>query len=212
MFDAVGAFSATCDVTVQFKDVTNPKKYYYDSVYWVLDRGVTTGMKDSSGNLTGEFKPDNNCTRGDVVTFLWRLFGSPEPKTAAEFSDVKSNKYYYKAVAWAAENNITTGTKDENGNPTGKFEPGKTCTRAEVVTFLYRAAGSPEVTGKNPFKDCKKGKFYYDAVTWAASEEITTGLKDSSGNLTGYFGINNTCTRGQIATFLARYGESIGMN
>lgn len=138
---------------------------------------------------------DGICTRAQAVTFLWRAAGSPAPKSMNSFADVPADAYYAKAVAWAVENGITSGTGG------GKFSPDATCTRAQIVTFLYRAAGSPAVSGGSVFSDVKAGAYYADAVTWAANKGITGGI----GN--GLFGSDNNCTRAQIVTFLYRYME-----
>ena len=200
--------------TIQVSDMTsiltgdNPftdnknGKFYYQPVLWAYyhDPQITTGTD------TTHFSPNKNCTRCQVVTFLWRANGCPEPKTTENpFTDIKAKAYYYKAVLWAVENGITTGLKDDAGNPTGKFDPDGTCTRGQVVTFLYRASGSPAVsTGTNPFKDVKSDKFYYKAVLWAVENNITTGTKDANGNPTGKFEPGGDCTRGQVVTFLFR--------
>ena len=131
------------------------------------------------------------------------------PTAATTFKDVKKNMYYYKAVTWAASKGITTGYMASNGKPSGKFGPNDYCTRAQIVTFLYRYAGSPAVTptAATTFKDVKKGIYYYNAVTWAAQSGITTGYSDNTGAPSGVFGSDDTCTRGQAVTFLYRYIE-----
>jgi hypothetical protein len=123
------------------------------------------------------------------------------------FRDVKNpDQYYYKPVYWAVERGITNGYTDNKGNLTGYFGPKDTCDRAQIVTFLYRAAGEPEVdtSAAASFKDVKQNDYFFKAVAWAASEGITTGYTDSSGNSTGMFGSNDPCTRGQVVTFLFR--------
>ena len=162
--------------------------YYYDAVLWAVEQGVTTG----TGN--GKFSPLMNCTRSQVVTFLWRAAGSPEPSaTEMSFSDVPADAYYYDAVLWAVEKNITTGT----GN--GKFSPLMDCSRAQIVTFLWRSQGSPAVSGvENPFTDVPAGQYYTDAVLWAVKEGITTGTAADK------FSPDMICTRSQIVTFLYR--------
>ena len=165
-----------------------------------MDKGITTGYKDASGNLSGFFGPNDKCTREQIVTFLWRMMGSPAPKTRANFLDVKSG-YYVDAVSWALENGITTGISSD------KFGVGDDCSRAMCVTFLYRAAGTPEVTSGSIFTDVPDGKWFSKAVTWAAEKEITTGYKDSAGNPTGIFGLNDPCKRGEIVTFLYRFAH-----
>ena len=172
---------------VNFKDV-KPGAYYADAVAWAVAKGVTTGTSATT------FSPDEGCTRGQVVTFLWRAAGSPEPVGAKNpFRDVKSDAYYYKAVLWAVENGITSGTSATT------FSPEDVCTRGQIVTFLWRANGkpSPSKTG-NPFKDVKSGDYFYDAVLWAVEKGITLGTDAT------HFSPSDTCTRGQVVTFLYR--------
>lgn len=163
--------------------------YYENAVIWAADKGITGGTSATT------FSPNGICTRAQAVTFLWRAAGSPAPKSMNSFADVPTDAYYAKAVAWAVENGITSGTGG------GKFSPNATCTRAQIVTFLYRAAGSPAVSGGSVFSDVKAGAYYADAVTWAANKGITSGI----GN--GLFGSDNNCTRAQIVTFLYQYVE-----
>ena len=163
--------------------------YYENAVIWAADKGITGGTSATT------FSPNGICTRAQAVTFLWRAAGSPATKSMNSFADVPADAYYAKAVAWAVENGITSGTGG------GKFSPDATCTRAQIVTFLYRAAGSPAVSGGSVFSDVKAGAYYADAVTWAANKGITGGI----GN--GLFGSDNNCTRAQIVTFLYRYVE-----
>ena len=160
--------------------------YYEDAVIWAVDKGITTG----TGN--GRFSPDAPCTRAQIVTFLWRAAGSPAPKSMSSFSDVPAEAFYAKAVAWAVEKGITSGTGD------GKFSPDATCTRAQAVTFLYRANGSPAVSGNSAFTDVAADAYYAAAVKWAEKNGITGGIGG------GLFGSNNNCTRAQIVTFLYR--------
>ena len=169
-----------------FKDVP-ANAYYYEAVKWAQEKGITGGI----GN--GLFGPNDPCTRAQIVTFLWRAAGSPAPKnTGTAFGDVKLGSFYEQAVAWAVENGITGGTGE------GMFSPDATCTRAQSVTFLYRASGSPAVSDKAEFSDVSTTAFYADAVAWAAKKGITTGIGG------GLFGSDNNCTRGQIVTFLWR--------
>ena len=169
-----------------FKDVP-ANAYYYEAVKWAQEKGITGGI----GN--GLFGPNDPCTRAQIVTFLWRAAGSPAPKnTGIAFGDVKTGSFYEQAVAWAVENGITSGTGE------GMFSPDATCTRAQSVTFLYRASGSPAVSDKAEFSDVSITAFYADAVAWAAKKGITTGIGG------GLFGSDNDCTRGQIVTFLWR--------
>ena len=160
--------------------------YYYDAVDWAVENGITNGV---SSNM---FAPDDPCTRAQIVTFLWRAAGSPAPKSMSSFTDVPADAFYAKAVAWAVENGITSGTGE------GKFSPNAICTRAQSVTFLYRASGSPAVSDKAEFSDVSTTAFYADAVAWAAKKGITTGIGG------GLFGSDNDCTRSQIVTFLWR--------
>ena len=160
--------------------------YYEDAVDWAVENGITNGV---SSNM---FAPDDPCTRAQIVTFLWRAAGSPAPKSMSSFTDVPADAFYAKAVAWAVENSITSGTGE------GKFSPNAICTRAQSVTFLYRASGSPAVSGSAEFSDVSTTAFYADAVAWAAKKGITTGIGG------GLFGSDNDCTRSQIVTFLWR--------
>ena len=167
-----------------FYDVPN-NAYFYEAVKWAVKNGITTGV----GNDL--FAPEQPCTRAQIVTFLWRAAGSPEPKAASSFADVAAGSYYAKAVAWAVENGITTGTGD------GKFSPDATCTRAQAVTFLARAL-SAKASGKAEFSDVPADSYFADAVAWAAANGVTEGIGG------GLFGSDNDCTRGQIVTFLYR--------
>ena len=160
--------------------------YYEDAVVWAVEKGITTGTSATT------FNPNGICTRAQIVTFLWRAAGSPGPKTMSGFSDVPADSYYAKAVAWAVENGITGGTGD------GKFSPDAACTRAQAVTFLWRANGSPAVSGNAAFSDVAANAYYAAAVTWAEKNGITGGIGG------GLFGSDNTCTRAQIVTFLYR--------
>ena len=172
-----------------FADVAN-SAYYVDAVEWMLKREVTQGTTDTT------FSPNLNCTRAQIVTFLWRAAGSPEPKGTVSFADVSAGSYYAKAVAWAVENGITGGT----GN--GLFSPDAACTRAQSAAFLYRAAGSPAVSGSAGFSDVAANAYYAQAVAWAKEHGITDGIGG------GLFGSANDCTRAQIAAFLWRlYAE-----
>ena len=160
--------------------------YCYEAVKWAASEGITGGI---GNNL---FAPGLPCTRSQIVTFLWRAAGSPAPKSMSSFADVPADAYYAKAVAWAVENGITGGTGD------GKFSPDATCTRAQAVTFLYRASGSPAVSGSAAFSDVAADAYYASAVKWAEKNGITGGIGG------GLFGSGNNCTRGQIVTFLHR--------
>ena len=167
-----------------FSDVSTTA-YYYEAVKWAREKGITGGI----GNDL--FGPNQPCTRAQIVTFLWRAAGSPEPKNMSSFTDVPADSYYAKAVAWAAENGITGGTGD------GQFSPDATCTRAQSVTFLFRAIGKL-VDSKAEFNDVLTDSYYANAVAWAVENGVTNGI----GN--GLFGPDNSCTRAQIVTFLYR--------
>ena len=174
----------------RFDDVKEPSAFYYEPVYWAYGHNpqITTG---TSATL---FSPDKTCTRAQVVTFLWRANGQPEPTlTFNPFVDVKPDAYYYKAVLWAVEKGIT------NGVSATAFGPDRGCTRGQVVTFQWRANGQPEPkAGTNPFTDVKSDAYYYKAVLWAVENGITKGTSATK------FSPDNTCTRGQIVTFLYR--------
>lgn len=180
-------FSVPIKPVNPFVDVKEGK-YYYDAVLWAFyhDPQITGGTDAT------HFSPNKTCTREQIVTFLWKAMGAPEPFiTVNPFSDVKNDKYYYKAVLWAVQNGITGGVEN------GKFGVGKSCTREQAMTFLWKACDSPEPkTTTSPFSDVKAGKYYYKAILWAVENDITGGI----GN--GKFGVGKTCTRGQIVTFL----------
>ena len=168
-----------------FYDVPNGA-YFYEAVKWAVENGITTGV----GNDL--FAPEQPCTRAQIVTFLWRAAGSPEPKgTAAGMTDVVSGSYYEKAVAWAIENGITTGTT------TSTFSPDATCTRGQSVTFLYRALKG-SASGSTNFTDVASDAFYADAVNWAVANNVTNGTSATT------FSPNADCTRAEIVTFLYR--------
>ena len=165
--------------------------YYEDAVIWAVDKGITTGTSATT------FNPNGICTRAQAVTFLWRAAGSPAAKSAVmPFTDVKAGSYYYDAVLWAVENGITKGTSDTT------FSPDATCSRAQIVTFLWRANGSPAVSGNSAFTDVAADAYYAAAVTWAEKNDITGGIGG------GLFGSNNNCTRAQIVTFIYRNYQS----
>ena len=171
-----------------FTDV-KPGAFYYDAVLWAVNRNPQI----TNGTSATAFSPEETCTRGQVVTFLWRAMGCPEPtSTVNDFADVKPGNYFYKAVLWAAENGITNGVNATHFNPNGN------CTRAHVVTFLWRAHEKPAAAGSNPFRDVAAGQYYTDAVLWAVSKGITNGVDAKR------FGPDQPCTRAQIVTFLYR--------
>ena len=161
--------------------------YYEDAVDWAVENGITQGTDDT------HFSPDGICTRAQAVTFLWRTAGSPASKTSAmPFTDVPVGSYYYDAVLWAVENGITKGTSDTT------FSPNMTCTRAQIVAFLWRSEKSPAAGTANPFADVKSTAYYADAVLWAVKENITKGTTNTT------FSPDADCTRAQIVTFLWR--------
>jgi uncharacterized repeat protein (TIGR02543 family) len=161
--------------------------YYEDAVDWAVENGITKGTDDT------HFSPDGICTRAQAVTFLWRAAGSPKPETRTmPFTDVPVGSYYYDAVLWAVENGITKGTSDTT------FSPNMTCTRAQIVAFLWRSEKSPAAGTANPFADVKADAYYADAVLWAVKENITKGTTSTT------FSPNADCTRAQIVTFLWR--------
>ncbi len=174
--------------TSPFADVSTDA-YYYEAVKWAAEQGITGGVGGGVGG--GLFAPDQSCTRAQIVTFLWRAAGSPEPKSMRSFSDVPEDSYYAKAVAWAVENGITVGTSATT------FSPDATCTRAQGVTFLFRAAKA-SADGAPAFRDVTADAYYAAAVKWATDNSVTNGIGG------GLFGSDNDCTRAQIVTFLWR--------
>ncbi|MBE7007403.1 MAG: hypothetical protein E7424_09735 [Ruminococcaceae bacterium] len=191
--DAVNAAVAALepkDDGFLFEDVKDPGKFYFDPVYWAFyaEPQITKGTDDT------HFGPDNACTRGHVVTFLWRAAGEPAPKsTQTPFTDLKPGAFYEKAVAWAVEEGITKGLSDTT------FGPDATCTRGQIVTFLWRFKGEPAPKStQTPFTDVNPNGFYMKAVAWAVENDVTKGLSDTA------FGPDATCTRGQVVTFLHR--------
>ena len=194
--DKVTSVKLTKDMTVYakwsekggenpFTDVADDA-YYADAVIWAVGEGIT------SGTTAATFTPNAPCTRAQAVTFLWRAAGSPEPESMSSFADVPADSYYAKAVAWAVEQGITKGTSDTT------FSPNATCTRAQIVTFLWRSQKSPASDGVNPFTDVAADAYYANAVLWAAENGITGGTTATT------FSPSSTCTRAQIVTFLYR--------
>lgn len=183
----VTATFALADENPIFDDI-DKDAYYYDAIKWAVANGVTNGMS------TTEFVPDGPCTRGQIVTFLWRAAGKPAPTTTTTnnpFVDVNEKDYYYEAVLWAVENGITNGMSET------EFMPELTCTRAHGVTFLYRAMGKA-VDAKAEFSDVPADAYYAQAVAWAAANGVTNGVSEE------LFAPDNACTRVQIVTFLYR--------
>lgn len=164
--------------------------YFYDAVLWAAEKGITSGTDAT------HFSPNAACTRAQIVTFLWRAAGSPEPKNMSSFTDVPADSYYAKAVAWAVKNGITGGTGD------GKFSPDAPCTRAQMATFLWRANGSPKVTGTTPFSDVSTGTYYCNAVLWAYEQNITNGTGG------GKFSPDAPCTRAQMVQMLKNASDA----
>lgn len=160
--------------------------YFYDAVLWAVGKGITNGTSAET------FSPEDPCTRAQIVTFLWRAAGSPVVNYAMDLSDVAGDAYYAEAVRWALSEGITTGTSAD------QFSPDSTCTREQAVTFLYRAAGSPAVSGESAFEDVGADAYYARAVAWAAQNGVTNGISQA------LFGSGNDCTRAQIVTFLYR--------
>lgn len=166
-----------------FSDV-DANAYYYDAVQWAVQKGITSGTSETT------FGPDQTCTRAQTIVFLWRACGSPAPKgNDNPFSDVAETSFYCKAVQWAAEQGIVSGST---------FDPDTAVTRAQVATFLYRNAGSPAVKGGTAFTDVPNDAYYAQAVAWVAEKGITSGVGENT------FHPDDSCTRGQIVTFLYR--------
>ena len=169
----------------QFVDV--PKaSYYYDAVYWALDKNITEGTDAT------HFSPMSGVKRADFVLFLYRHAGSPKVSGTMPFTDVPANAYYHDAVLWAYQKGITEGTSETT------FSPLKTVTRAQAVTFLYRMAGEPEITAENSFSDVDEDAYYFEAVLWAIKNGITDGTSKTT------FSPDNTCNRAQAITFIYR--------
>lgn len=173
------------DTDMEFTDV--PKTaWYYQAVNWAVTKGITAGTSKTT------FSPNQVCTRAQAVMFLWKNAGSPDvtKSVANPFTDVKTSNWYYKAVMWAVNKGITSGTTKTT------FSPNKTCSRAEIVTFMWKANGSKKVAYKNPFTDVKIADWYYEPVMWAVKNEITAGTSKTT------FAPKNGCTRAQVVTFL----------
>ena len=184
----------TVDITILYRDVTKKSDFWYEPTNYLTAANVVKGYDKQT-----LFKPANDCTRAQMLTFMWRLAGSPAPKAkTCRFSDVKSSDYFYKPVLWAVENGITTGYSD------GKFKPQNVCTRAQTVTFLWRMAGKPAPeSSKNPFSDVKNTDYFYKATLWASEKKILAGYDDGTFRPDGY------CLRRQMVTFLYKYDKFI---
>ena len=177
---------------VRFSDVAD-RDYFYEPVRWALGERITQGVSDTA------FDPGAACTRGQIVTFLWRAFGTPDPAAQQDpFADVAANSYYSSAVLWAGSKKITLGTSAD------RFSPERPCTRAQIVTFLWRSVGEPkQAAPENPFADVRESDYYYQAVLWAVQSGITYGTTERT------FGPDQSCTRGQTVTFLYRARDQI---
>ena len=178
------------NITNPFSDVKE-SDWFYNSVMWAVENAVTGGKTATT------FAPNDSCTRAQVVTFLWAANGKPEPVSANNpFTDVADDAWYAKAVLWAVENGITAGISAD------AFGPNQTCTRAQIVTFLYAAVGKPAVNGSSDFVDVANADWFVKPVLWAAQNRVTSGIGG------GMFGPEQTCTRAEVVTFLYKvYGN-----
>ena len=184
---AFEALEGEPEVPVSFTDV-HEGDYFYQPVLWAVENDITAGTSDAT------FSPSQNCFREQAMMFLWKAAGKPQPTSSYNpFTDVKPDAYYYDAVLWAVEKNITSGVSDT------KFGTGTPCTRGQIMTFLYKAAGSPSVSGNNPFRDVRQGDYFYSPVLWAVRNGITSGTSATE------FSPAQSCTRGQIVTFLYKH-------
>ena len=187
-------------VTVYYKDVKDNTKFWFEPTYALTDKGVVKGYDNQT-----KFKPANKCTRAQMVTFIWRLMGSPEPKNKdCSFPDVKKGDYFYKACIWGNENHIVEGYKD------GTFGPQIVCARRHAVTFLWRLAGKPEPAGdktkfSDVFKDIDEDDYFFKATIWATEQKIVAGYSDNT------FRPNNDCLRRQMVTFLYKFDKYVGV-
>ena len=188
-----GGKTASCQIQTRYNDVAESGRYWFKPVYWAADNNITKGYENIY------FGPEENCTREQMITFLYRTAGSPAVSGSVSFSDVKKGSYYYNAVLWAYNNGITKGYS--SGPYKGKFGVGLNVTREDTVTFIYRMAGKPKYTTTKSFSDVKKGNYYYDPVRWAAENGITKGYDD------GTFGVGKDVLRKDIVTFLYRYAN-----
>lgn len=175
-------------VRVLFTDVTDPSVYYYEPVYWAVESHITTGKTPSS------FSPEEHCTVGQVLTFIWRLMNRPEPSLENPFFDVKETDFFYKAVLWALERGLISEVKDSI------FHPDSHCTQGDIIVYLWRLVGNPEATIENPFDNISPADSHYSAVLWAVESGIITDAD--------HFSPDNSCTRGQAVTYLYRFNQS----
>ena len=189
-----GDKDAKIEVQVLFKDVISAKDFWYEPVYYLHSKGVVKGYDNET-----KFNPSGECTRAQMMTFLWRLNGSPNPKSKTTgFTDIKSSDYFYKAVLWAVEKGITTGASKD------KFDPSGVCTRAQTVTFLWRMANKPEPKSATcKFKDVNSSDYFYKATIWASEKKIVAGYSDNTFQPKGH------CLRRQMVTFLYKYDKYI---
>ena len=192
-----GRRSVSCEVQTLFWDVADPGKYYFRPVYWAAENGITKGYD------LEYFAPQGECSREQIMMFLWRLADQPEPaSTSSRFYDVKKGSYYYKAVLWGVEQGITNGFS--TGPYAGKFGVGLPCTREQAMTFLWRMSGMPSpASSVNKFTDVEPGDYFFKAVLWAFENGIAKGYSD------GTYGVNQNCLREHIVTFLSRYSDSV---
>ena len=188
-----GLKTAACKVTVLYQDVTDSKAFWYTPTNYLTAKGVVRGYDDQTS-----FKPSNNCTRAQMVTFIWRLAGQPLPKTTEnKFKDVRLTDYYYLPCLWGSEKHIVEGYSD------GTFRPDVVCARRHAVTFLWRYAGKPVSSSPvNKFSDVKKDDYFYNATLWASEKKILVGYED------GTFRPDADCLRRQMVTFLYKYDKS----
>ena len=161
-------------------------KDFVNAITWAIEKGITAGTSSTT------FSPDQGCTRAQIVTFLWRAAGKPDVPVSGAFSDMPGTPDFQKAISWAVSNGVTTGTGG------GKFSPGKGCTRAQIVTFLWRAAGKPDVPVTSAFSDMPSNPDFQKAISWAVANGVTTGTGG------GKFSPDKTCTRAQAVTFIHR--------
>ena len=192
--ETAGSKTSTTKVTVLYKDVTDPNDFWFTPTNVLSDKGIVKGYDNQT-----RFKPSYKCTRGQMVTFIWRLAGQPEPKSKkCKFSDVKETDYFYKACIWGNEKGIVEGYKD------GKFRPGTACARRHAVTFLWRYAGKPDPKSKNnKFDDVKPENYFYKATLWASEKKILEGYDDNT------FRPNGICLRRQMVTFLYKFDKYV---
>ena len=181
--------SASAVSKAGFTDVQNKDDYFYTPVYWAVEKGITAGTTETT------FSPKNPCTRAQIVTFLWRLNGQEKVKAESAFKDVKTSDYFADAVKWAVARKITVGTAAD------QFSPSSACTRAQIVTFLWRMDGEKTAKAKVPFSDVKDSDYFSKAVSWAVENKITAGTSDKT------FSPKDTCTRAQAMTFIYRYAQ-----